>query len=250
MIKNLVVNGASGVDDRPHVTWATFLSKKYQWDSYHNLGSAGCGNDYICDSTIQLLEKQQFDPKETLVIIMWSGVGRKDLAITGEWYYHLKDSYGSLRNHNDEEYYLFSGGLTNAWEKNKTTKKIFEWLYKLSDPVTICVNSLLNFINLENYLKVHGYNYKFTVDVNCWTPANEGTEFYGDHSIGYFCADLPIYQNFDFSNWFFINDQKDGLGQFIKYEKTFTDTLHTSAPTYEKFAEQIVIPQIAHFMQA
>jgi len=243
MVKNLVVNGCSFTDDRIYYTWATALKKKYSKINYYNIGSASAGNDYICNSTINFLEKQNFNPADTLVLIMWSGTGRKDLSISGEWWYHLHDQhYKCGRNHNDSQYYLFSGGLTNSWTTNKTTKKIFDWSYKLSDPHTLCQDSLMNFLNLENYFKVNQYQYRCTSHVNYWNPLEQSNFSAGDYSIGYFCKDYPLYQNYNFSNWFFVNDQKDCLAEFAQQIEQLDHTGHPTSVGYETFAKQVVIP--------
>jgi hypothetical protein len=244
MIENLIVNGCSFTDDQSHPTWATFVAKECGLDnSYYNIAAVAAGNYYICTSTIDFLEREKFNPANTMVIIMWSGTGRKDLSITEEWWYHLMDDYQFGRNHNGQ-CYIFSGGLTNSWTQNKNTKKIFEWLYKLSDPTSICHENIINFINLENYLKVHGYQYKFTSYVNYWNPDTESNFNSGNYSIGYFLNDQPIYQNYDFLNWFFINDQRDCLAEFAKNLNALDNTGHPTTKGHYEFAKNIVVPHI------
>jgi hypothetical protein len=245
MIKNLVINGCSFTSDQQSTTtWAKILSKKFPKINYHNIAAVAAGNDYILQSTINFLEGQQFDPQETLVLIMWSGTGRKDLNISGEWWYHLTQHYRFGKNQDDHQYYLFSGGLNNSWTTNKNTKHIFDWLYKLSDPHTLCQSSMLNFVNLENYLKVQGYRYKFTSYVNYWDPESESNFNAGDYSIGHFCKDYPLYQKYDFSNWFFVNDKKDCLAEFAKDSHQLDNTGHPTDLGHNQFVEQVVMPVI------
>lgn len=245
MIKNLVVNGCSFTNEDFGNTWATFLSQSHCLESYYNKGAPGAGNYYICNSTINFLEEKKFNPDETMIMIMWSGTGRKDLNITAEWWHHLKnDRYHSLRNHNDKHHYVFSGGVCNSWRQNKITKEIFEWHYKLSNPTILCLDSLMNFINLENYLKVHKYQYKFTSYFNYWSPTDEINQLSGDYSIGYFCKDLSIYQNYDFSNWVFVNDQFDSLGEFANNMNALDKSTHPLPLAHEKFVEKIILPSV------
>ena len=247
MIQNLVVNGCSFTNDQYHDSWATLLSQDLNVDSYHNLAADAAGNQYICSSTINFLEQKKFNPAETMVIIMWTENAKKDLNITGEWWYYLKDDYWWRRNDTDGNYYIFSGGIRAAWTKNKTTKKIFEWLYKLSDPTTICFESLLNFINLENYLKINGYRYKFTNWGNSRDPDAE-SNFGGDYSIGHFCKTMPIYQNYDFSNWVFSNDRFDGMGEFSKNMNELDSTGHPTPIAHKKFTKEIILPAIQNII--
>ena len=240
MIKNLVINGCSFTADQNN-TWASVLKNYFLDIEYYNIACEAAGNDYICNSTINYLEQLQLDPSNTLVLIMWSGTGRKDLNIAGEWWYHLHDNYTYGSRHG-EQYYLFSGGLTNSWTTNKTTKKIFEWLYKLSDPTTLCQNSMMNFLNLENYLKANGYQYRFTSYVNYWDPVTQSNFNAGDYSIGYFCKDYALYQKYNFANWFFVNDRKDCLAEFALQLNELDDTGHPTLAGHTMFAKQIVIP--------
>lgn len=244
LTKNLIINGCSFTDDRNDDTWASILAKKYPKINYYNIASGAAGNDYICDSTINFLEEQNFDPSDTVVLIMWSGTGRKDLKVSGEWWYHLNEQYTIGRNHNDKHYYVFSGGLNNSWTTTNITRKIFNWLYKLSDPTTLCQANLMNFINLENYLKVHKYQYKFTSYVNYWNSDELSNFNSGDYSIGFFCKDYPLYQNYDFSNWFFVDQQKNCLAEFALKVGELDDTGHPTIIGHNSFTEQIVLPAI------
>lgn len=245
-ITTLVINGCSFTcDTGPNSwTWASALHEQYPGLSYHNLAASAAGNDYICDSTINFLEQNDFDPDTTLVLVMWSGTGRKDLKISGEWWYHLKQKYRLCPLVNDEHYYLSSGGLTNSWTTNRTTKKIFDWLYRLSDPNTLCQQNLMNFMNLENYLQVRKYQYRFTSFVNYWHPAQQSNFLYGDYSIGYFCKDHALLKNYNFSNWFFVNENRDCLAEFAQDHNGLSHTNHPTRCEHGKFCQQIVLPVI------
>jgi hypothetical protein len=240
-IKNLVVNGCSFTDDRECKTWASEVANSYPDLNYFNLASGAAGNNYILDSTINFLEQQRLDPNNTLVLIMWSGIGRKDMQISGEWWYHLTKDYPVGRKLNDC-YYIFSGGMSNSWRDNLTTRKIFDWYYKLSDPETLCQESLMNFLHLENYLQVRNYNYRLTNYVNCWNRGNQSNSNGGDYSIAYFSAKNPVYQNMDFTNWFFVNDQKECLSEFATNMGQLDETGHPTELAHKKFAQQVVNP--------
>lgn len=248
MIKNFIVNGCSFSDDSRlntnTVTWATYVNKNLQFDYYQNLARAGAGNSYICESTIGFLETQNLDPDETCVIIMWSGTGRKDLRISGDWYFYLKNKYPFLSQagYNDVDYYLFSGGLTNSWMDIGEVKKIFDWLYKLSDPHSLCLDSLTNMIKLESYLQNQGYSYAMTSFQNLWQGESTVT---GDYCIPWFLKDQVILKNYEFDHWFFINQKKDCLGEFSRNLKEIDNTGHPTALAHEMFANQIVIPELS-----
>lgn len=247
MIKNLVVNGCSFTDDFMSPTWATYVNDSLCCQSYQNLAKGGGGNFYISNSTIDYLSSSDLDPAETMVIVMWSGSGRKDLRIAGEWYYHFQNNYfyqSKPFNVNESEYYLFSGGLTNSWLTNPGTKKIFEQLYKISDPTTLCKDTLLHIINLENYLKVHGYQYRFAGYFNQWSDNAEYSPLSGDYSLGYFLKDIALYKRYDYSSWIFADSQRNCLGEFALNLGEFDNTGHPTQKAHRIFAEKIFIPQL------
>jgi hypothetical protein len=249
IIKNLVVNGCSFTDERYGSTWATFLAQTHSNLNYHNMGRCGAGNRYICNSTIQFLESQNFNPAETIVIIMWSAPGRIDLDLSSEWWNYLyeKHPYGIAST--DTHYYLLSGGINHS-NHLPDIREIFKWGYKLSDQHTLCLDSLMYFINLENYLKIHGYQYQFTSFVNYWNPLNESSKIANQYSIPYFCNKHKIYQNYKMTNWFFVNDQRDCLAEFSIDINELDHTTHPTVEGHRKFAEQIVLPMFENLLDS
>lgn len=247
MIKNLVVNGCSFTDERDGVLWPTYINRAFDFSQYINLARSAAGNFYIANSTINYLESNNLSPAETLVIIMWSGPGRKDIRISGEWYYFFENQYNwrAQSQYNDEgEYYLFSGGMTGSWLNNPDTKKIFNWAYKLSDPTTLCKDTLMYIMSLENYLKANGYHYRFSSFVNYWSTSSEYNKFTGDYSIDFFLKDSPVYQNFNFDPWIFVNSDRDCLGEFAQLINELDNTMHPTELGHQTFAEQIIIPRL------
>lgn len=245
MFKNLIINGCSYTEGTH--TWAQVVNNYYTPKIYKNFAKQGAGNFYISNSTIDYLESAQLTPADTMVIIMWSGTGRKDLRISGEWYYYFKDQgYGfQSHNDNDSEYYIFSGGLTNSWTSNTELKKSFEWAYKLSDPTSLCKDSLVEMIKLENYLKYHGYQYRMASFLNYWSTVESCTLISGDYCIPYFLKDILIYQNYDMNSWIFADDEHMCLGEYAKRLNELDSTGHPTAYAHRQFAEQVIIPQLS-----
>lgn len=245
-IRNLVVCGCSYTDDKNYTTWASILSRHYPNINYHNIAAGGSGNDYICNRTINFLEQQSFNPAETLVLVMWSGTGRKDIKVSGEWWYHIQNQYSYTSRDDHENYYVLSGGLVNVWTTNNTTKQMFDWPYRVADPRLLCQNSLMNFLNLENYIKVKGYKHRFTSFANYWEIESESNFLAGDYSIGAFCQDDPLYQKFNFSNWFFVDHQKNCLAEFSRDAGELDGSGHPTELSHQKFFNQIVLPEIGN----
>jgi hypothetical protein len=247
MIKNLVVNGCSFTEDFKKPTWATHVNSALQPDTYQNLARSGAGNFYIANSTIDYLASAKLDPVETLVVVMWSGSGRKDIRISGEWYYYFEHQYlyrAKSFNGNESEYYLFSGGLSNSWQSNPNTKKIFDWAYKLSDPVSLCKDALTHIVTLENYLKAQGYQYYFAGYVNQWSDSVTHSPLSGDYSLGHFLKHIPLYEQYSYDSWIFLDQQRNCLGEFATDTNELDSTSHPTQTAHRMFAEKIVIPQL------
>lgn len=247
MIKNLVVSGCSFTSaftdtygDVP--TWAHNVAEICNI-KFYNLAHRGAGNSYICNSVIDQLESGIFDPEETLVIVMWSGTSRRDIRVSQEYWDKL--DYLCKFKSTENNYYVGSGGTGNAWQDNKSTKALFEMQYLSSDPVTLCSDSIRNFKNLENYLTTHKYKFKFTGFYNMWkSDVNESTSDVGEPLFGKYAKE------FDLSNWFFIDENRNSLWEFAKQRNMIDETgWHPSIKCHELFAENIVIPNIEGYFK-
>ena len=79
--KHLVVSGCSFTYE-PMNEWYPFawpsLLAEFTGMTIDNLAIPGAGNDHISKSLILFLEKKNYNPKDTLVLVMWSGITRID----------------------------------------------------------------------------------------------------------------------------------------------------------------------------
>ena len=250
MIENIVVSGCSFTElNDDYISWSEHIANHYGVKSYVNLGMGAAGNYYIANSIIDYLECNQLDPEKTLVLAMWSGVARKYLRVTQEWWdlldhqgyaFKAQTHYFSVKHGIDESNYFIFGG--NGVGKNDMMKSIFSWSNKVSSPKIVCKESLIQFLNLKNYLKTQGYPYRFFSYLNYWNSA-ETTKF-DEYSIGLHCARTGIFKNFDFSNWIFVNDKKDCFGEYAIQEQQLDSTNHPTGQCHQTFAENIVIPNL------
>lgn len=233
----LLVNGCSftrGLGQT--LAWPYSLKTDTRWSHVINLASNGAGNNYICRSTINYIETYRPDPKHTLVVVMWSGVGRIDVSVSAEWYQHIKSTF-KVGKSDQINHWIHTGSSGNV--------NCLETICRVTDPTSLCVDSLQNFILLGGYLQAKGFNYLFTSYVNYWNddgPYNQTTN--NDYNIGYHCKDNPLYKNFDFSNWFFVNDQRDCFGEFASHDIATRDDSHPGPLMHQRFAQEIVLPQI------
>jgi hypothetical protein len=235
LIDQLVVSGCSFTQGVQGETWAKHLNMS----SVTNLANSGAGNNYICRRTLNYLESHSGDPKKTLVIVMWSGTSRIDVSVSVEWYQHIRTTFN----------YGYTDGVSN-WIHTGSSGNVpvLESLCKTNDNQSLCVDSLQNFILLENYLLAQGYSYLFTSYANYWGEDHEycaTTEV--DPNIGYYCKTIQLYKNFDFSNWVFTNDNRDCFGEFALDDIRNRDDAHPSPDTHQRFATEILLPAIRKF---
>lgn len=239
MIDQLVVGGCSftqGTHGTHGATWAKHLNIS----SVVNLANGGAGNNYICRRTLNYLESHNVNPKKTLVIIMWSGTSRIDVSVSSEWYKHIRTTFGFGQ----------SDGVSN-WIHTGSSGNVpvLESLCKTNNNQSLCVDSLQNFILLEKYLQARGYPYLFTSYANYWNEEQEycaTTEV--DPNIGYYCKNMQLYKNFDFSNWIFVNDKQDCFGEFALDDIRNRDDAHPGPAAHKKFATEILLPAVEKFV--
>jgi len=249
LIKNFIANGCSFTEyiknpDSVTNTWATYLAQDLAVDHHVNLASSGAGNDYICHSTINYLEANSLDPDETLVIVMWSGPARIDMPMSQDWYNHIKFSEYSCCKTDGTGHWINSGGMAGSWKNYNISRNVFEHLYKITDPVDLGMQSLRYFILLESYLKQRGYRFLFTSFINYWDTTKQYPDIsVGEYNLGWLCKEQLIFKNFDFSNWLFLNDRKDCIGEFAWDDRSNGDA-HPRDEMHQRFAKEILLPRV------
>ena len=185
-----------------------------------NLAQSGAGNGYICDTTISELSANTYD----YVLVMWSGIARYDLQITGESIKAIDTNYSSLAQSkindwpnkaiepvNDQDLvqknWLFGSGQLNN-DPNILSSKIFEPIYRNCDLENFTQYSLIKMISLQSYLKARNIPYIFC--------------FYMDYL--YDLQQLPnLFQQLDFDHI----ETKDNIYSIAKRNDWFeSDGLH------------------------
>lgn len=257
VIKNLVVNGCSFSEIAKFPNTASWSQVVADWlgvDYYKNIAMGAAGNRYIAHSTIDLLEHENLNPTETLVLIMWSGISRKDIRMSKEWWEYVQNRgypYGAqfvLGQYPNEEYtyWMFSGGGPQVY--NSTVSEFFEHRYKISDETIMCRESLEYFNLLAQYLEKRNYQYRFMSFVNYWNADywNKDSRIFkiGEYALNYYCSNNPMYKNFDFSKWIFIDDEKNSLGEYAWSTNQYDITNHPTDSAHQEYAEKFVIPKL------
>jgi hypothetical protein len=82
--KNLLVGGCSftyNISDTDSSSWPYYIRDKCGFNEVYDCSIQGAGNYQIMTSVIHALETTPLDPKDTLIIVMWSGYGRDNVII-------------------------------------------------------------------------------------------------------------------------------------------------------------------------
>lgn len=242
MIKNFIASGCS-FTDYPNQNWPCVIAKKYNPACHYNLARGAAGNYYIAESVIQCLENEKFNPKETLVIIMWSGYYRLDLQVT-EQFFKMLEQY-PWKKEIYKNYYVFSGGQLGGWQNDPLLKKLFKSLYTILNHEILANQTLNHMLRTRLYLEHHGYNYKFLSFVNYWQDTKELISRQ-DYSLNIFNNLLS--NEVLKANWIFINDKKDCFYEFAKERGLLLDdNFHPNNQAHEEFSHQHIMPHIEKY---
>ena len=202
------------------IGWPYMLSNKikehYGTDvSLVNNGHPGAGNSYIGNKSV--LEPRFSNTHPDLVVIMWSGLTRKDISID-----HTDSVLmGALEGYHDyvrwtgvNTSYILSGGIKGSWEWHPITKELFTPLYKVSNERSMAQDTLVQLLSTQHYLKQNNIPYIMSSYVNYWNDEDIVGQI--DFGIRKY-ADLDyLVDQIDFSNWVFANENKDCIYELAK----------------------------------
>lgn len=220
--------------------WPKILADKLNAELVNN-GHPGAGNTYI-GNKIVLDRYQHRYQKPDLVVIMWSGLTRKEVAVdhTDIVTMGVLDSYKDyVRWSGFDTSYILSGGIKGSWEWNPATKAIFDPLYKYSNERTMAQDTLLQILHTQNYLKQNNIKYLMSSYVNYW--GNEDQVAQLDYGIGKFSDLKYLVDQIDFDRWVFANSNRDCIYELAKANNDLQeDGFHPDFKTHADWAELIL----------
>lgn len=163
--KNLLVSGCSftfnnGVE--PY-SWPHVLGKELGLNVI-NLSIPGAGNAHISNSIMLALERSELKPEDTLVMAMWSGIGRIDWIADNELS-RFSDSYPFTYNYDEFSELVAGGHWWNIKNPSRVQTALIEYS-KFQSEKSLTLQSWLAMKNLYNYLKVNGFEYHCTSFMN------------------------------------------------------------------------------------
>jgi hypothetical protein len=166
---NILVNGSSF--SQGETSWPTLLQQELECDLV-NLSVAGCGNEYIHETTIAELAQRKYDR----VIIMWSPFDRRDFKVNDVYKFTTTytSKYQSTQNDwpaksihpvNDQDYvekdWVFGCGYLNK-DPDPMLEDLFGGYYRHTDRWQQFHSNLIRVISLQGFLKSINQPYLFT----------------------------------------------------------------------------------------
>ena len=248
MIKTLVVSGCSFTNNYHFQTWPRHLPEIDKDIRLHDVSFPGAGNNYIAESIIQTILRENLDPAETLVIVMWSGVSRKDIVV-GKEYYDLL--YNACTNQLYDQYFAFSGGQVGLWtlSDNPFLKPLFEDWYKSADRSSMGFESLSSMIRLQSFLESRNFPHKFMSYVNYWQDIPDYIGRNGDFSLSYYNRGNPYLSLLD-KNWIWADYDKNCLFEYARDRGLLdVDQFHPLEAAHKQFANDIILPAVEEYFR-
>lgn len=243
--KNLVVSGCSFTSNFPAKpkepwNWPNMIA---DWSGMHiyNLAIPGAGNSHISKSIKLFLSTNKLSPEDTLVIVMWSGIGRIDF-ITDPSLSNFKSSYPFIYDYFANKAELSLGG--NWWNirnPSNIQKLIIEYSKYQSD-YTLAVESFLEMSSLNNFLQTANYkNYQTS-----FCNYNRLSELKGDACVvDYWTVLKELNLSLDTSNWIPF-DETDYYGNWARKNNLIDpyDDCHPYKDAPERWPKEILIPYL------
>ena len=129
-------------------TWASFLAKKINPDSFVNLATSAHGNYLISKTLIDMLEKFNYSPKNTLVVFNISQMARMDVV---------------CKYNTENNFILWTQDILNYSFLKPRSPKWRKVMYDYEDNITgLITYNTVRLNELFEYLNTNKYPFVFT----------------------------------------------------------------------------------------
>jgi hypothetical protein len=137
-----------------YVPWPYFLADRINIETVYNCAAPGGGNQHIFYSIVNAIENTtSIDPKNTLVVLMWSSHDRDDFMID-------KDAViDSTYSYSDKVKLGSTGGLVGVSKSNIFS---YQSVQKSKSDISRALENYLLIMSMAFYLKGRGFDFVFT----------------------------------------------------------------------------------------
>ena len=239
--KNLVVSGCSfttneHVPDGSNWNWPNILAQDTGM-KIHNLATAGSGNDHISKSIILYLERhQELTPDNTLVLAMWSGVGRIDWIIDKN---SVRDQEPSGFSYDQYTKLKQGGNWWNMWKTSLLDETLINYS-KFQDNHSFALHTWLAMENLSNYLEVNGFTHFFTSFLNYKDNLIKGDALV----VPFFNILQELNLSIDTHKWFQLKNS-EYFGDWCRDRQLLSDdNFHPGLDGPQRWPREILIPKL------
>ena len=163
-IKNLIVSGCSFTYNNHEyspTTWPYYLRDIGGFEQVYDCSLPGSGNYHISNSLIWGLENDRPDPKQSLVIVMWSSHNRDDCICPVS---QDSEPYAFQFNYSER----IVSGIRGA---SSSTTNLFKEYNQIKTPESRAIENYLYISNTWHYLKSSGFKFLFLEFLNSDLPS-------------------------------------------------------------------------------
>ena len=269
--KHLVTSGCSFSDNCGPGRWPQYLTKALDVGRLYNRGQSSAGNAWISKSAIhqtQNLLDAGIPPKEILVVVMWSGIDRKDAFVDygGIYNYHtLINDFDhnpnptnfidhppntvSLHSSVPGDGYLLGSGAC-YFSNDNITKFKPELVLKFMSPQALAIESYENFLRLQWFCN--------SKDIKLINQSYMDIMHYPHHQSklktimtrDWFRNIKPLYDMLDLNTWLFWN----GTGGLYEYTRDnnllfYQDGRHPKPESHQHYIDNYFVKQLDKLLQ-
>lgn len=226
--KHLIVSGCSFTHNRLQEShaWANLLAD-WAGMTISNLANTAAGNGHIANSIMLHMSRYNYNPADTLVLVMWSDINRSDWIVDQK----LNLQPNQYRKNYDQytEHYALGN---ESWGPDTSVINGFK---KFQSNYSLALQSWLHMNNLSNYLETQNYNYYYTSFVDIlW-----GKGLYKESFLK-LLKDLSLPLNLN--RW--ILTQHDSLGEYAIRQDMMTDDNHPTLEGHETWVKTNLITKL------
>lgn len=161
--QNLIVSGCSFTNNFNKEcvhTWPYYLRDLGGFSKVWDGSCPGAGNNHIAKSIITCIELGDFNPVDTLVVVMWSGYDRDDFLVDPKIVDQkdLKTAPHEYFNYTDDVAVGMIGGLVGSSNLLINISNI----KKIKSPYSRALENYILMQSLAGYLDAHNFKYVFT----------------------------------------------------------------------------------------
>ena len=256
MIKHLITSGCS-FSDNCGKRWPHYLAEALGAELY-NRGQGSCGNDWISKSAIyevQRLLDAGIDPKEMLVVVMWSGIDRKGLFISNT----ETPNYKTLINSNSpnpvnfidgpintnlssNQYDGYLSGSMNCTFNADIVKLKKELIRNFFNDEALAIESYENFLRLQWFCKSNNIQ---LINQTFMDIMHYPRYINGPLTKDHYRNIKPLNNMLDYDRWVFWKNT-GGLYEYVRDNSLgfYTDNVHPLPESHKHYVDNFLLQAV------